>query len=419
MRQVVDATGKTYTLVSWLPSVRVTGKPRPSATLGEDAVTMGLAGFTLFALFLDGLRHNNLVGIDNFWSLAHILMYTGLTGLGVWIAIMLVRYQQGGVPDLSLVPKGYWLAIVALPIAAIAGPADFTWHSKYGFENQIDSAYSPPHQALFIAGALLATIPLASAWRRSDVAPSLKQFLPAAFSMTALSSVALFIIHQLVPFYAGVSTTSAFQRDIATRQDAFAPGTHAHHIEGLSRAIAHYGDAAFPYYFYSTHHTVAGILLFTAVVMAALLLMRRRWRLPIGTVTIMFTTMGLLFAMLSEYREAGLIPALVVAGVIADWLLFRLTGGPAPVPTWRIRLFGALVPIALWGLFFLCVALFRGGLGWGATLWVGVICTSALLGFAISFLVFAPPSPVTAEMPAPEAVAAAAPEPIPVAGASA
>ena len=147
MRQVVDATGKTYTLVSWLPSVRVTGKPRPSATLGEDAVTMGLAGFTLFALFLDGLRHNNLVGIDNFWSLAHILMYTGLTGLGVWIAIMLLRYQQGGVPDLSLVPKGYWLAIVALPIAAIAGPADFTWHSKYGFENQIDSAYSPPHQA--------------------------------------------------------------------------------------------------------------------------------------------------------------------------------------------------------------------------------------------------------------------------------
>jgi hypothetical protein len=136
-------------------------------------------------------------------------------------------------------------------------------------------------------------------------------------------------------------------------------------------------------------------------------------------VTIMFTTIGLLFAMLSEYREAGLIPALVLAGVFADWLLFRLTGGPAPVPTWRIRLFGALVPIALWLLFFLCVALFRGGLGWGPTLWIGVTCTSALLGFGISFLVFAPPSPATAEMPTPEALSAAAPEPIPVAGASA
>ena len=418
MRQVVDTTGKTYTVASWLPSVRVTGKPRPATALWEDAVTMGLAGFTLFALFLDGLRHNNLVGIDNFWSLAHILMYLGLTSIGVWIAMTLLRHQEGGVPDVSLVPKGYWLAIVALPIAAIAGPADFTWHSKYGFENQIDSAYSPPHQALFIAGALLATIPLASAWRRSDTTPSLKQFLPALFSMTALSSVALFIVHQLVPFYAGVSTTSAFQRDIATYQDAFAPGTHAHHVEGLSRAIADYHDRAFPYYFYSTHHTVAGILLFTAVVMAALLLMRRRWRLPIGSITIMFTTMGLLFAMLSEYREAGLIPALVVAGMIGDWLLFRLTGGPEPVTPWRIRLFGALVPIALWGLFFLCVALFRGGLGWGATLWVGVICSTALLGFAISFLVFAPPSPVTADTPAPEPVAAAAPEPIPVAGAT-
>ena len=120
--------------------------------------------------------------MDTFWSPPHILMYLGLTSLGVWIAIVLLRHQKDPtVLDMSLIPRGYGLAVVALPLAAIAGPADFIWHSAYGFENQIDSTYSPPHQGLFIAGALLAAIPAASAWKRRGTAPSLREFLPAVF----------------------------------------------------------------------------------------------------------------------------------------------------------------------------------------------------------------------------------------------
>ena len=58
------------------------------------------------------------------------------------------------------------------------------WHGAYGFENQIDSTYSPPHQGLFISGAMLATIPAASAWKRPGNAPSLREFLPAVLSVT-------------------------------------------------------------------------------------------------------------------------------------------------------------------------------------------------------------------------------------------
>jgi hypothetical protein len=394
--QVLEPTGdagKTYTLASWLPTVRVSGRPRPHATLKEDAITIALAAYTLVALFWDGLRHNNLTGVDNFFSAPHIAMYLGLIAVGVWIALVLLRYQKG-LDDLdwSAVPRGYGLAFVALPLAALAGPADFIWHEAYGFENQIDSTFSPPHQGLFYAGALLATITAASAWQKRDVVtPSLREHLPTAFSVTSVTAVMLFVIHQIVPFYGGgVAATQAFQDDIASRADAFSPGADAVHTEGLSRALTHYGDDAFPYYFFSTHASVAGILLFTVALMGAVLLMRRRWRIPVGTLTITFTFMALLWPMLSKYREAELIPALVLAGVIGDALLARLAGGSGPVRVGGIRLFAALLPLALWSLFFLCVELFQDGLGWEPTLWFGLLVTTAGLGFAMSLLVFPP-----------------------------
>ena len=390
MSQVLDQptgdAGKTYTLASWLPSLRVSGNARPHTTLAEDGITAFLASYTLVALFWDGLRHNNLTGVDNFFSPPHIAMYLGLIGIGVWIAIVLLRYQKGlDQLDWSAVPRGYRLAFAALPLAAIAGPLDFIWHEAYGFENQIDSTFSPPHQGLFYAGAMLAAIPAASAWQRRGSAPPLRCFLPVVFSVTSVIAAMLFVVHQLLPFYggAGVVATQGFQDDIAGRADAFSPGADAVHAEGLSRALTNYGDDAFPYYFFSVHTAVAGILLFTIALMGAILLMRRRWRVPAGSLTIMGTFLALLWPMLSEYREAELIPALILAGVAGDLLLARFGAT-------RIRLFALLLPPVLWAIFFLCVELLQDGLGWEPTLWVGLLGTTAGLGYAVSLLVFPP-----------------------------
>lgn len=389
MSQVLEPTGdagKTYTLVSWLPALRIGGGSRPHTTLKEDAITAFLASYTLVALFWDGLRHNNLTGVDEFFSPPHIAMYIGLIGLGVWIAIVLLRYQKGFEElDWAAVPRGYRLAFAALPLAAIAGPLDFIWHEAYGFENQIDSTFSPPHQGLFYAGAMLAAIPAASAWQRKGDTPSMREFLPVVFSVTSVIAAMLFVVHQLLPFYggAGVVATQGFQDDIAGRADAFSPGADAVHTEGLSRALTNYGDDAFPYYFFSVHTAVAGILLFTIALMGAILLMRRRWRVPAGSLTIMGTFLALLWPMLSEYREAELIPALILAGVAGDLLLARFGAT-------RIRLFALLLPPVLWALFFLCVELLQDGLGWEPTLWVGLLGTTAGLGYAVSLLVFPP-----------------------------
>jgi hypothetical protein len=395
--QVLEPTGdagKTYTLASWLPTLRVSGNARPQTTLKEDAITAFLASYTLVALFWDGLRHNNLTGVDNFFSPPHIAMYLGLIGLGVWIALVLLRYQKGLEQlDWSAVPRGYRLAFAALPLAAIAGPLDFIWHEAYGFENQIDSTFSPPHQGLFYAGAMLAAIPAASAWQRDWTAPPLSCFYPVVFSVTSVIAAMLFVVHQLLPFYggAGVVATQGFQDDIAGRADAFSPGADAVHTEGLSHALTNYGDEAFPFYFFSVHTAVAGILLFTIAFMGAILLMRRRWRIPAGSLTIMGTFLALLWPMLSEYREAELIPALVLAGIVGDLLLARFGDK-------RIRLFALLLPPALWAIFFLCVEFLQDGLGWEPTLWVGLLGTTAGVGYAMSLLVFPPYNTVEKDM---------------------
>jgi hypothetical protein len=405
--QVLEPTGdagKTYTLAGWLPTLRISGRPRPHATLREDAVTAFLGAYTLVALFWDGLRHNNLTGVDEFFSPPHIAMYAGLIGLGVWIALVLLRYQKGlEILDFSAVPLGYGLAFVALPLAAIAGPADFIWHEAYGFENQIDSTYSPPHQGLFYAGAMLAAIPVASAWQRRDViAPSLREFLPTVFAMTSVVAAMLFVVHQILPFYGGgVVATQGFQDDIAGRTDAFSPGADVVHTEGLSRALTHYGDEAFPYYFFSTHLSVAGILLFTAALMGGILLLRRRWAIPAGSLTVMCTFLALLWPMLSEYREAELIPVLVLTGIAGDLLLARFAGRAGPTRVGRIRLFAGLMPPVMWGLFFLCVEFLQDGLGLASTVWVGVLATSAGLGWALSMLVFTPFSGTVSEQVVP------------------
>jgi hypothetical protein len=187
-----------------------------------------------------------------------------------------------------------------------------------------------------------------------------------------------------------VAPSQPFQDDLAGRADAYGGNTESH-AEGLAHALVNYGDDAWPFYFYSTHLTAAGILLFTAVLVGSILLMRRRWTLPVGTLTIMFTAMALLFAMPSEYRMAELIPALVIAGVIADVLMVRLVGDQPS--SWRMRLFAGLVPAILWALFFLCIDVLGDGLGWGATLWTGMLTTSAGLGFMLSLTTIAPSGP--------------------------
>jgi len=369
------------------PLVKLGDGPRPFSTLREDAILTALAGWTLISLFWDGITHNNETGQDSFWSAAHISMYLGLAAIGVWILIVLLRRQDRRPYQLNKIPIGYGLALLALPMAALAGPADFIWHELYGFENQTDSAYSASHQFLFLSGALLAAIPLAAAWQRRGVAPTFQRLFPAIAAATLVLAVGLFVAHLLSPFYAGgFVPTDAFQNDITRYPDGYAPGSNVDHVDAMAQALVHYGDRPWPYYFYSTMAAVAGILIWSAALVGMTLYLLRRWRLPLGTVTFMWSALGFLFAMIDEYRSWELIPVLILGGIAGDLILHRV-GRFAPRPS-AGRIFAIAAPPILWALYFLDIEVLGDGLGWEPTIWVGMLTSSAGVGFAVSLLAF-------------------------------
>ena len=373
------------------------GKARPHTEPWEDRVTVTLATLTLFAVFYDGLTHNNTGELDTFWSTAHIFMYAGLTSLGAWIGLVFLRHQPKGRLEISMaaVPHGYGLALVALPLAALGGPGDFAWHAAYGFENQVDAPFSPTHQMLFLSGALLGAIGMASTWARPGRAPSLASLWPAVLSMGAVVAMINFTFMNLLPYFWAMVPTSAFQDDIARYQDAYAPGAGVVHPEGLAQAAEHYGDTPFPYYLFANMQVIGGIMIFTAGLVAAVLYLRRRWVLPFGSITLLCSLLSVLFPFFTEFRHLHLIPALIVTGLLID-LLLRAVVTDDPPSRLRIRLFGALMPLAIWVPYELSIAI-ADGLGWGPTVYLGMLSTTAGVGFGISLIMFPPPLPAAAE----------------------
>ena len=193
----------------------------------------------------------------------------------------------------------------------------------------------------------------------------------------------LFVVHQLIPFYGGgVVATQAFQDDIAGRADAFSPGADAVHTEGLSHALTQLRRRRFPFYFFSTHHDggrhppvhgrADGRHPADAPPLDA----------PVRVADRHVHVLALLWPMLSEYRDGGADPrrcARRPGRRPASAAPRRRPRAEQARPHSPVR---ALMPPIVWSLFFLCVALLEGGLGWGDPLG-GLPLPSAAVGYAL------------------------------------
>ena len=159
---------------------------RPVTTYREDLTTALLTVWPITAMFFDGRGHNNETGQESFFSIAHLFLYAGMTIVGLWIGVLVTRYQLAAgadprkslIPDLKAIPVGYGVAIIGLLTLALGGPTDFIWHAAYGFEVGVDAIYSPPHLALFFGGLLVCSTGIRSMWAKQDIAPDFKRFLP-------------------------------------------------------------------------------------------------------------------------------------------------------------------------------------------------------------------------------------------------
>jgi hypothetical protein len=366
---------------------------RPVTTWREDMITMTIAIWGILAMFFDGRNHNNKTGQESFWSVPHLFLYSGMTVLAIWIGVLVARYQgvhlrKSLLPDLGLIPVGYGVAILGLITLGIGGPSDFIWHSAYGFEVGVDAIYSPPHLCLFFGGLLVVSTGIRSMWAKQDIAPSLVGFLPALLSTILFIGVAGFITMYLSAFMTNVTPTSAFVHDYQAHfKDDFTDQSIS-----LNAGLTGYGDNQWPYYFYSASHGVASMIVTTLVLMGPVLLNLRRWRVPFGAHTLIFTGFGLLVNIMTSYRDIVLIVPLIVTGFAIDVLQRQLAGTRADgrLSLGGIRAIGPSAALILWATYYGVLALDKG-IGWRPTMWVGALIVGTMTGFGVAFLV-APPS---------------------------
>lgn len=321
---------------------------------------MAFSAWLILGLFLDGWAHNNGKP-ESFFTPWHGLFYSGFTATALW---MWSRYQRHGA-----VPLGYGLGFVGVAAFAAGGVADMVWHLIFGVEVDLEALLSPSHLLLFVSGLLVVSSPLRAAWSDPDgPSPSMSAFLPALLSTTIFTATVSFFLMEFSAFLTNAATGEPY-RFIAGFVDPDIGGWLAEEVqlEGF-----------------------AAILITTVVLMAPTLMLLRRWRLPPGSLTLLFGAVAALDSALVGFDRGETILAGVVAGFAADVLAKNLQ--PSRSTSTVLRVVGFVVPVVLWLTYFGVLATFFS-VGWSVELWSGITVMSGLAGLGLALLMTLPPTP--------------------------
>lgn len=304
-------------------------------------------------LYLDGWAHAHGLVDKTFFTPWHAVLYTGFLANAVVLLTTLIINHTRGYAWQRAMPTGYELSLLGAPLFLIAGVGDLIWHTLFGFELGIETLLSPTHLLLAFSGILITSGPLRAAWRRSDAESThgWVTLLPMLLSLAATFSVFTFFTEFAHPFTRTWTATNT-----------------------LNNAYKSLG--------------VAGILLQAGLLIGFILLALRRWRLPPGALTLIFTLNATLMSVLSDqYR---LIPAVLLAGLVADFLLWRLK--PSAERPAAVHLFAFAVPTILYLFYFLTLML-TSGITWRIHLWLGSTVMAGIVGLVLSYVLVPPMRP--------------------------
>jgi hypothetical protein len=337
------------------PPTRTRGA-RQRLSAREDGVTLVLSLWLIIGLFVDGWAHNNLTELETFFTPWHALFYSGFTACAAWFAWLVIRGQDRGLRGLAGVPAGYGLGLAGLAVFAIGGAGDFTWHAVFGIEQDLDALFSPTHLVLMVGMALIVTSPLRAAWHAGDDrdASRLARFLPALLSLTLLVSLIAFFFMYLSAF-TDLSPTHSPQDRANQELD--------------------------PYWLQLSGITSA--LVTNLVLVVPVLHLLRRWHPPVGSVTILFTTVAVLVNGIAGFATVLTVVPAVVAGVAGDVLVARLR--PSPARPAAYRAFGAVLPLIFWIGYYATLGVAHG-LTWSLEMWTGMIVYNTLAGLLVAQL---------------------------------
>jgi hypothetical protein len=307
----------------------------------------------VIGLFIDGWAHNHGLVDKTFFTPWHALLYSGYAANAVLLLITLVRNHARGQRWSEAMPDGYQLSLLGVAMFAIGGVGDLIWHTLFGFEVGIEPLLSPTHLLLAFSSVLIMSGPLRAAMRRDlpVESQSWATLLPAILSMTAILSVFTFFTSFVNPF---VQTW--------TLQAAFDDGKEL---------------------------GIASILLLAGIQMGLVLVALRSFKLPVGTLTFVFT---INVALMSVFKDNyPLIPVATVAGLAADFLLWRLR--PSMARPDALRLFAFSVPVIFSLCYFIPIIL-SIGITWKIHLWLGSCVMAGIVGLGLSYIMIPPGKPV-------------------------
>ncbi|GLW10853.1 hypothetical protein Misp01_59810 [Microtetraspora sp. NBRC 13810] len=353
-----------------------TGEPRGWVSPGTDLVTALLGIWFGVGLMIDAWAHSNLTELETFFTPWHAVFYSGFTVVSGWIIWQVWRNVRAGRQGPAAVPTGYLAGLVAIPAFAAFGLADMVWHTVLGIETTIDIFFSPSHLGLVVAMLVIITTPLRSAWNAPDIGarPSLGRLLPALLGLAfAATLVSLFLSYGDAMQYRPERIVQA----LSMLQDSGAgPRPVGPRPVGPS-----------------AERVAVGMVVTNVIMLSPVLFLVRRWLLPFGSVTLMYTVMVLMPGAQTAFRNVPILLSFVAAGLVSDLLIRRLRpSGERRAAYWA---FAGLSAFATWSLYIGVASATGGGLPAVPELWTGAPAVAGLIGLALGALFL--PDAVTAE----------------------
>ncbi len=345
---------------------------RPRMSWRQDLITCMFATWLIQGLTMDAWAHTNQTKLETVVTPWHALFYGGFVVTAAWICWQIHLNFKAGRSGLGAVPVGYGVALIGMGLFFLSGVGDQIWHAQFGIERDLEAFLSPSHTLLVIGMALLVTAPFRSMW--SDPRPRATSFLsllPAVWSLSLMVLLFALFGNYIVVFPSDLPTIS---------RAAFAAGFP--------------GDAPPPLLdVFSARFQVQGVVMLyltTLLLVAPVLLALRRWQLPFGSITFMWTLVVASNLVAYQYNRGWTLLAVVAGGLVADYLVLRLR--PTGDRLAMFRLFAALAPVGLWSMYFLVLAV-AYNVGWPAELAVGVGAIAGMITLMLAYLMI--PTPVT------------------------
>ena len=329
-----------------------TTKSQPGG-IGFDWAFLVPCTWLMVGISLDGWAHNHIPSLETFFTPWHGVLYSGYLAIAVFLLAAIARNHRKGYSWLPAIPVGYGLSLFGVGIFAIGGVLDLVWHTLFGIEKNVEALLSPTHLLLALGAVLMLSGPFRAAWQRLCSAEDSRNLFPMLFSLAYVLAILTFFTQFANP----IANSLADQ----------------HTIEGL------------------VDLGVAAILLQTTLFMGGVLLAMRRWRLPLGAFTLIYSISSIVSSLMAKSSQVLAVAILAcMTGLFLDFLNKGLKPGAERIMA--LRLFAFIAPVIIYGMYFLGLAVIKG-IAWSVHLWVGSIAMAGVVGLLLSYVLVSPQHP--------------------------